>query len=263
LAGLGAFPDADQTFRWASPPAARGKKLAPSNLGKLIAIPALLIAVQALITITSMNLLSIVRVYVEEQGLWSQSQAKAVFFLDEYLHHGEESDYLQFRKAIAAPLDTMAARRRMESPTPDAEAATAALLRTGMHADEIPGALWLFRNFHDFSYLRRAVAIWREIDAPLLELAALGDSLHAQWRDGPEVMDLRTAKARVVEIDRRLHRRARRGVARVHGIADATQRRIRGVADGAGRLDHPPPVRARAPAGKRPAARAGTGAGHA
>ncbi len=43
-------------------------------------------------------------------------------------------------------------RLALDQPDPDIEAARQGILKGGNHADDVTAIIWLYRNFHDFSY---------------------------------------------------------------------------------------------------------------
>jgi diguanylate cyclase (GGDEF)-like protein/PAS domain S-box-containing protein len=62
----------------------------------------------------------------------------------------------------------------------------------------------LFVYFRGLPFMTRAVAIWKESDAPLMELSALGESIHRQVENGVSPDELTAAQARINQLDQRL-----------------------------------------------------------
>jgi diguanylate cyclase (GGDEF)-like protein len=174
------------------------------DLFKRVLPSLLVILVQMLIASASLHVLSNVRAYVEGESLWSKQQKNAIYFLSLYADTRDESYYRQYADALDAPLSFMAARLAMEQATPDVAAATRGFLRGGINASEIPSMIRLFVHFHDFIYMDRAAERWRETDAPLLELAALGREVHDVLASKTAEPDVNSLKAQIYRLNQRL-----------------------------------------------------------
>ncbi|WP_137885285.1 EAL domain-containing protein [Pseudomonas sp. 2FE] len=138
-----------------------------------------IVLLQALLAGLSLDLLSSVRAYVGGESLWSKGQKEAIQSLCRYSDNFLEADYRAYQAAIAIPLGDHAARLALERPDPDLAAARAGLLRGGNHPQDIPGLIWLFRNFRHFSYLEKAIEHWVVGDRYLLELTGVAAAMHA------------------------------------------------------------------------------------
>jgi diguanylate cyclase (GGDEF)-like protein/PAS domain S-box-containing protein len=150
-----------------------------SNPGLIrrLALPALVITIQALVATASLHTLSILRVFVACESVWSKSQKNAFNALDQYLDRGEEQDYQRFRAAVAQDWEHNRGRQALEKPEPDRTAAARHLRNVGVHPDDIAGTIFIFENFHGYSHFREATAVWRETDAMLADLVALGETI--------------------------------------------------------------------------------------
>ena len=167
-------------------------------------LPVILIAIQALVATASLHSLSILGVYIEAGSDWSRTQQTATNFLIQYLDRGDEHDYEKFLVAVAKDIDSNAARRALEKPEPDIPAATASFLRFGIYPYDIPGAIFMYVHLRQYSYFRQPIAIWQDTDAALVELEALGETIHAQVaQSGPPRGDA-ALKTRLRELDERL-----------------------------------------------------------
>ena len=176
----------------------------PPGLFQNIALLAIVIAIQALVAIASLNALSTLRVFVEAQGLWSKAEQSATMFLYQYLDHGDEQDYRSFQSALDTALDLNAARREAEGPEPDMPVLAASLERLGVDPDEIPGAIFVYLHFRQSSLLLPAIAIWRQTDAALTELAMLGQVIRDEHQRVLWPKDVDDLKAEVRDTDMRL-----------------------------------------------------------
>ena len=140
------------------------------GLWRLVWPFALLILVQASLAIFSAYTLSTVRAYVRGESLWTRNAKDAIFSITRYIRTGDPADYQRYEHAVSGPLGDLAARQALERPEPDLAAAYEGFLRGGSDPGDIPGMIWMFRNFRDISYLKWAIEMWRETDAPIQEL---------------------------------------------------------------------------------------------
>ncbi|WP_051710823.1 EAL domain-containing protein [Andreprevotia chitinilytica] len=131
-----------------------------------------------LLAVLSMNLMSAVRAYVGGESLWSKGQKDAIYALGNYLQTGQNEDYVRYQTAIAIPLSDHAARLALNLPQPDLEAARAGLIGGGNRQADIPVMIWMYRNFQQVSYLKRAISIWAEADQHIERLNQLAAQIH-------------------------------------------------------------------------------------
>jgi diguanylate cyclase (GGDEF)-like protein/PAS domain S-box-containing protein len=175
---------------------------------KLIALvwPFVLVAlVQAAVASLSIYTLSAVRAYVGGESLWSKGQKAAVFFLDRYAETGDEAYYLEFEKALAVPLGDRHARLALDVPPADVTAARRGLAQGANHASDVPGMIWLFRNFRNVSYLDNSIRLWAEADPLIVELGGLGRAIRREFAKGqPSDLQIADWHFRIAAIDREI-----------------------------------------------------------
>ena len=82
----------------------------------------------------------------------------------------------EFREAIAIPMADLDGRLALDRPEVDVEAAREGFVGGGNHPDDVPGMIWLYRNFRDISFFADSRARWVESDPKIMELAALGEA---------------------------------------------------------------------------------------
>lgn len=70
-------------------------------------------------------------------------------------------------------------RLALDQPDPDIEAARQGILKGGNHADDVTAIIWLYRNFHDFSYFERAIELWLVGDKYVMELIDVAGKMRA------------------------------------------------------------------------------------
>ncbi len=163
-----------------------------------------IVLLQALLAGISMDTLTSVRAYVVGESLWSKGQKEAIYSLSLYVETGEEKYYRRYQSTISVPLGDRIARRALEQQRPDPQAAYDGFLQGGNHPEDIPGMIWLFRNFSEVRYLARAVQSWRETDAVIQELVDLADVIHADLARGTlGPMRMAARKAQIDDINER------------------------------------------------------------
>ena len=150
---------------------------ARSSLWWLAWLFAALILLQACLAVFSSYTLSVVRAYVRGESLWSRGAKDAVYYLSRYINTGSPQDYLRYQQAIDLPLGDLDARLALERNAPD-RVAYAAFIRGGSDPEDIPGIIWLFRNFRGLPDLSRSIQSWRDTDRPLQELVDIAATIH-------------------------------------------------------------------------------------
>ena len=71
---------------------------------KLVSPFVMVVVLQATIAGFSLEVMSSVRAYVAGEAIWSRSQKNAVYFLNLYLHSGENSQFAQYEASLAVPI---------------------------------------------------------------------------------------------------------------------------------------------------------------
>jgi diguanylate cyclase (GGDEF)-like protein/PAS domain S-box-containing protein len=133
---------------------------------------------QALLGCVSLYMLSAVRGYVAGESLWSKGQKDAIYYLNLYANSREELNYQKYQEAIAIPQGGHDLRVALDQPTPDLAAAHAGILQGGNHPDDAPSIIWLYLNFRHFSYLEKAIELWKVGDGYLLQLDEVARQMH-------------------------------------------------------------------------------------
>lgn len=155
------------------------------------------------ITLAALAVLSGGRAYVHGEGRYAKAQQEAVFHLDRYAEKGLHPDLEEARSALEVPLGDYHARRAMQDPELDYDAAYEGL-RQGQNAPaDIPTMIWLFRYFHDAPYAAEAVETWEVADKRILELVSIADELENRWADPPvDEAAIASIRDRIAAIDR-------------------------------------------------------------
>lgn len=146
----------------------------------VVGIMALLIAVELVTLWFAVRTLSSVRAYVGGEGLWSKAQKDAGYYLQKYGHTHDERDYVQFKDFLKIPLGDAKARKELGKPLPDMEKARQGFIEGNNFPDDVDGMIWLFRNFNEVSYIKKAIGIWAEAEPTMIQLIPIGEKLHEE-----------------------------------------------------------------------------------
>ncbi|MCD5996883.1 EAL domain-containing protein [Pseudomonas sp. CDFA 602] len=139
---------------------------------------------QALLGCVSLYTMSAVRSYVVGESLWSKGQKDAIHYLGLYANWHDERDYQKYQQAFAIPQGGHALREALDKPVPSLSDAKAGIIQGGNHPDDVSGIIWMYLNFHDFSFMKTAIHFWTVGDSYLLQLDALADQIHDRVREG-------------------------------------------------------------------------------
>ena len=150
------------------------------------------------------DVMSAMRAYVGGESLWSKGQKDAYFHLDRYARELDESDYRKFQQAIAVCLGDQAAREELQKPHPDIGVARRAFLDGGNDPADVPGMIWLFRNFHNVDGVATAIDIWSRADLLTGELMQTAADLHARVQAHADPEALQPFADRIASINVRL-----------------------------------------------------------
>ncbi len=164
-----------------------------------------IVIVLLMLSAESMSILVAARSYSEGESLWSKAQKRAMFSLLRYTETRAESDYYNYREAIAVPMGDQKARLELEKADPDFAAAWQGFIEGRNHPDDIPGLIMLFRRFRQVDFMAAVIDLWTEGDRYIGELNVAAEELHSMissGRDTPQA--LRSFRDRALEIDTRL-----------------------------------------------------------
>ena len=164
-----------------------------------------IVLILLMLSAESMSILVAARSYSEGESLWSKGQKRAMFSLLRYTETRAESDYYNYREAIAVPMGDQKARLELEKADPDFAAAWQGFIEGRNHPDDVPGLIMLFRRFRHIDFMAAVIALWTEGDRYIGELNIVAEELHAliaAGKDTPQA--LRTYRDRILEIDTRL-----------------------------------------------------------
>ena len=133
-----------------------------------------------LLSVASISTLSSLRAYVNGEGRWSKAEGQAIADLRRYSATGQEDDYQRFRSQLAVPLGDRMARLELQSANPDIALAAGGFLAGRNNPADIPGMIRLFRLFRSSLIMAPSIRFWTNGDALIMQLADIGQRLHAE-----------------------------------------------------------------------------------
>ncbi len=146
----------------------------------VVGIMALLIIVELFTLWFAVKTLSSVRAYVGGEGLWSKAQKDAAYYLQKYGHSHDEQDYAHFLEFLKVPMGDAKARTELAKQKPDFAIARQGFIEGQNFPDDVNGMIWLFRNFNEISYINKAIVIWGQAEALMVQLPPIGEKLHKE-----------------------------------------------------------------------------------
>ena len=183
-----------------------GMLAAPRRTWPIVVAAASVLALQVALASASIQMLSAVRAYVGGESLYSKGRKSAQMALRDYMSSGEEADFERFSAALSVPIGDARAREALQKSPVDLPAARRGFLAGGNDPKDVDGLIWLFRWFHKTHLLGPSVALWREGDAGVQELSALGDVAHERIRVGATAQAMAQLHGSARAIDTRLSR---------------------------------------------------------
>jgi signal transduction histidine kinase len=150
----------------------------------IVGTMAILIIIELFTLWFAIHTLSSVRALVGAEGLWSKAQKDATYQLGKYYNSRKEKDYQVFQSFLAVPLGDHKTRLELLKEEPDMKVARQGFLEGRIHANDIDGMISMLRRFHNNRYISKAISYWAKGDSLILELVAIGNSLHEEINSG-------------------------------------------------------------------------------
>src|SRR5678809_910633 len=188
--------------RWASLPVLeRVRRWSHRRAWPVLSVFISIVALQMLVTVLSIDLMSAVRSYVTGESLYSKGEKDAQLHLIAYAESHREEDYRLFLSSLRMPRGDRMAREEMQKDEFDVDATRQFYLAGGNHPDDIGRAIRLFRWFQHTPFMAKAIATWTEGDRMVEEMRVLAEKAHARVLAGelqaPEVVSLKNEIARI------------------------------------------------------------------
>ena len=127
---------------------------------------------------TGFSILSGLRAYVGGEGLWAKGQKDATYYISQYIFTEEQSSYQSFNNSLKVPLGDKVARLELEKAVPDYETIFKGFVDGGNHPEDIPTMIFLYKNFKNIEYIKKAIEQWKVGDRLIKELLKAGEEIH-------------------------------------------------------------------------------------
>jgi PAS domain S-box-containing protein len=142
---------------------------------------------------------SAVRAYINGESRYSKGQKDGARHLIMYIHSEDEKYWDSFLQELQVPLGDSAARVALMNNQEDS------IIRKGFlqgenHFDDIDNMIWLFRNFKEISFMKRAIGIWKSGDHKIGQLLLLGENTRGKIESGQ--LSLQEKKKIAQQVDR-------------------------------------------------------------
>ena len=131
----------------------------------------------------TIKVLSAARAYINGESEYSKGQKDASLYLVTYVESGNVNYWNAFNKSIAVPKGDNVARNALLSKQKD-EIARQGFIEGKNHPDDIPGMIWLFKNFHSAPFMKKAVDLWASAEPLINKFDTIGKEIHAQIQVG-------------------------------------------------------------------------------
>ncbi len=158
------------------------------------------VAIQLLVAIASIVLLSAVRIVISGESLWAKGMHAAVMHLQRYATTAAPQEYLDFKSAIAIPLAVNTARQALDDGAHDLSGIREGLVQGENHPDDVETVLYALPWVWDLPALVPARALWQQGDAYTQELAQLGQAIHQRLQSSKASATPQTVEAWLQQI---------------------------------------------------------------
>jgi signal transduction histidine kinase len=158
------------------------KKLTVKNLKLpkvLILLSVIFLSCTFLIFINffTIKILSANRAYVNGESHYSKGQKDAVRYLITYLYTEDVSQWKLFKEELSVPQGDGAARIHLIANS-DTEIIKKDLRAGRNHEKDLDDMIWLFQNFNEISFFKKAINEWKKGDALINKFNQIGNEIH-------------------------------------------------------------------------------------
>lgn len=178
------------------------KKLSVGNkLLVIIALIILLLISEFFIFWLAIKVTSGIRIYVNNEGLYSKGQKEAYSSLIKYYTSFNESDYNDFLRLLQDyPIGTRNFRLELNKKNPSDTVLKELMAKQGQNPNDFNDAIWLYKWFHNVGYMNNAVQVWEVADAKIAEFLAVGQNIHALINTPYDKNDLLEQSTRIAQL---------------------------------------------------------------
>jgi signal transduction histidine kinase len=157
--------------------------ITPRNVIVLIGIIFFASAVLIVINYYTILITSGVRAYINGESQYSKGQKDASRNLLLYLDTHDTLYFNRFRKELSVNIGDSIVRVGLSTGA-DESIVRAGLTAGRNHADDHSDMIWLFKNFGNVSFMKRAIKLWKEADYIILQEYRLAEEAHRKILQG-------------------------------------------------------------------------------
>jgi hypothetical protein len=151
--------------------------LTPRNVIVLIGIIFFASTVLIVINYYTILITSGVRAYINGESQYSKGQKDASRNLLLYLDSSDTLYFNRFRKELSVNIGDSIVRTGLSKGI-DESIIRAGLTAGRNHPDDHDAMIWLFKNFGNISFMKRAIQLWKEADYIILQEYRLAEEAH-------------------------------------------------------------------------------------
>ncbi|MCF6131095.1 sensor histidine kinase [Flavobacterium wongokense] len=151
----------------------------------LILLSVIFISCTALIVINyfTIKILSANRAYVNGESHYSKGQKDAARHLITYICNEDPLQWASFKKQLSVNQSDGHARVHLTNHS-SIDTIKKDLRGGHNHEDDLDDMIWLFQNFNQISFFKKAIGEWEKGDALIDQFNALGNKIHTQVQNG-------------------------------------------------------------------------------
>ncbi|MGC4040532.1 MAG: HAMP domain-containing sensor histidine kinase [Flavobacterium sp.] len=131
----------------------------------------------------TIKILSANRAYVNGESHYSKAQKDAARYLITYIWNKNPAQWESFKTELSVPQAIGTARLHLIMNS-DIDTIKTILRKTRTDEADFDDMIWLYYNFKDVSFLRKAIIEWEKGDALINRFNILGDTIHTQIQMG-------------------------------------------------------------------------------
>lgn len=131
----------------------------------------------------SSRIRSSMRAYINGESEYSKGQKDAFQYLITYIETQDNTYWLAFKRSIAVPKGDNIARNAMLNEEAY-EVVYAGFYNGKNHPKDIPGMIWLFKNFRFLPPFKEAIGLWAESEVILKDFNQYAYTLHKEIEKG-------------------------------------------------------------------------------
>jgi signal transduction histidine kinase len=120
----------------------------------------------------TIKVLSSIRSYVNAESNFSKGQKDAVKYLIKYIDNHSQDDWNLYMQNIEIPFAANNFRKALQNNGTKEEMYNA-LAQGRNQPEDFDNYIWLYNNFHEYDFMKKALDIWTQCDALVLEIELL------------------------------------------------------------------------------------------